>query len=229
MKLLEFVDAIFYINLPARTDKDAAMRQHLAALGLLDKTIRVPGRTPAELGFTPKADGTYEAIEYSAGNAAAHLDIVQRAFDANMENILVLEDDGRIYAETGDPLWPVEAALDQLAQIPDWELLFLGATIGDERLQLVAPNLAKVAVTVCSHAFIMNRRIFAPILGEKWGHSYDCCLSNSFQHKYVVYPLGAIQVFINHTDIGTGHTPDVSFWAAQLARPLDRLYEQKTQ
>jgi hypothetical protein len=225
MKLLDFVDAIFYINLPARTDKAAAMVQHLDALGLLSKTICVPGRTPAELGFTPKDDGTYDHIAYSAGNAAAHLDIVQRAYAANMENILVLEDDGRIYAETGHPLWPVETALDQLAQIPDWEILFLGATIGDERLQLVAPNLVKVAVTVCSHAFIMNRRIFAPILGEKWGHSYDCCLSNSFRQKYVVYPLGAIQVFINSTDIGNGHTPGVSFWAAQLDRPIDRLYE----
>jgi hypothetical protein len=226
MKLVDFVDAVFYINLPARQDKDVAIRQHLSELGLLDKTIRVPGVTPADLGFAPDANGHYEIFHYSCGNAAAHLDIVKRADAAGMENILVLEDDGRIYADEGDPLAITERAISQIQNIPDWEILFLGATVGDERLQMVAPNLVKAAVTVCSHAFILNRRAFPAILPGHWKNAYDCCLSNGFRQKYVVYPLNAIQVFINRTDIGSGigHTMDVSYWRAQLDKPIDKLY-----
>jgi hypothetical protein len=225
MTLLDFVDAIFYINLAARTDKNDAIIAHFADLGLSSKVVRVPGRAPAELGHSRLPTGKYELYAYSEGNAAAHRDILQRAASAGMQNILVFEDDGRIYADEGDPVALTELAIAQITKIPDWEILFLGATVGGDRLQLVAPNVAKVESAVCSHAFILNERAFGPMLRANPSREYDCCLARTLMQKYVVYPLNAIQVFINKTDIGeTDYTPNVGFWRDQLNKPVDRLY-----
>jgi hypothetical protein len=225
MPLLDFVDAIFYINLPARTDKNAAITAHFEELGLTPKVVRILGRSPADLGYTRLPDGKYELYTYSEGNAAAHREILQRAKAASMKNILIFEDDGRIYADEGNPVTLTELAIAQIAKIPDWEILFLGVTIGDERLRMVGPNLAKVDNTVCSHAFILNERAFDPLLAANPSREYDCCLALTLKEKYVVYPLNAIQFFLNKTDIGeTDYTPNVDFWRDQLNKPIDRLY-----
>jgi hypothetical protein len=226
MKLLDFVDAIFYINLSARTDKNDAITAHFNELGLMQKVVRIPGRSPADLGYSRLPTGKYELYTYSEGNAAAHRDILQRASAAGMKNILVFEDDGRIFADEGNPVALTELAISQIADIPDWQILFLGATIGDERLRLVGPNLAKVDITVCSHAFILNERAFDILLQVNPSREYDCCLARTLTQKYVVYPLNAIQFFLNKTDIGeTDYTPNIDFWRDQLNKPIDRLYE----
>jgi hypothetical protein len=219
-KLIDFVDCIFYINLPHRTDKNSAMLAHLKELDLESKVIRIDGKTPAELGCLPLADGGYKIEQYSAGNAAAHMEIVKKAKAQGMNNILVLEDDCRIYADNQPPLNPTEAAIEQISKIKDWEILFLGATIVDENLDLISPNLVKVSVTVCSHAFILNYRAFDVLLNTNPKIYYDCCLSRSLNQKYVVYPLGAIQVHLNKTDIGDTCTRDLNFWQSQLKKPI---------
>jgi GR25 family glycosyltransferase involved in LPS biosynthesis len=229
MKLLDFVDKIYYINLPNRSDKNEAILEHFKLLGLESKVTRLIATSPTDLGYVRGLDNKFTNLQSNIAFSHSHMRVVKSAFDEGLENILVFEDDGRIYSEDpSNPLQHIEAAIDQIKDIPNWDILFLGATIGGDRLKMVGPNLIKVDVTVCSHAYILNRKTFSKLLDCNPTQYYDCALSTYLREKYVVYPLAAEQVFINSTDIGeSNHTPGISFWKAQLEKPIDILYSRR--
>lgn len=228
MKLQDFVDKGFYINLSHRVDKRDAMSLQLQKLCLDNFIQRVDGIYPKDLRFEPKHDGKYEIVEYSTAAANAHLNVVRIAKEKNYNNILVLEDDAE-FTENG--VTYLLQALKQLSKIKNWNILYIGADLGpatetNSNLEMYGDNLIKTNNATCSHAYILNKNCFDFFLDYPNITHFDIIM-NALPEKYVVYPLAIIQRHINKTDIGeTNFTCNRSFWEKSfIGKNIIKKYE----
>jgi GR25 family glycosyltransferase involved in LPS biosynthesis len=76
---MEHIDCVYYINLDHRTDRREEIEQELDTMGLLSKTIRVPGVSIPELGIL--------------GCAYAHRNALHIFLQSPHTNCIILEDD----------------------------------------------------------------------------------------------------------------------------------------
>jgi GR25 family glycosyltransferase involved in LPS biosynthesis len=199
MKINEFFNHIFYINLDHRIDRKQEFEQEMEKYGISNYT-RVPGilATPMEgiaLGRTRHiACGT------------AHKQIVQNAKNLNLDKILIFEDDVSFYNEEEEGIKIIEKSLDDLDKIPHWDLFYLSGLIIDEKLNLVTDNLIKARTVLTTHAYAINSSAYDKILkynplidsaidGWYGQQSIDNIEIGTLFTKYVAYPLAIHQRF----------------------------------
>jgi len=235
--LLEFLDGCYYINMDHRTDKNAAMIQHLSSLGIADQFQRFRGVSPKEIGFEPISStfthpypnphGKFEHIHYSIACSRAHINLIQHAKDTNKRAILILEDDARFYSENGaNPIENVYNALKQIKKINDWELLYIGGGIGDKELNFVDENILKTDLPANAYAYIVNHTAYDGFINNRdiiqWS---DCFMTMYFKQKYMIYPLTVVEEMVNHTDImETQCIPNLNFRREAYNKPIRKLY-----
>jgi GR25 family glycosyltransferase involved in LPS biosynthesis len=197
MKINEFFNHIFYINLDHRIDRKQEFEQEMEKYGISNYT-RVPGilATPMEgiaLGRTRHiACGT------------VHKQIVQNAKNLNLDKILIFEDDVSFYNEEEEGIKIIEKALDDLDKIPHWDLFYLSGLIIDEKLNLATDNLIKARTVLTTHAYAINSSAYDKIL--KYNPLIDSAIDGWYGQqsinnveigtlftKYVAYPLAVHQ------------------------------------
>jgi len=232
MKLFNFIDGAFYINLDHRKDKNDIFTKHLNYLGIQSSVERQRGITPDELGYKLKESGKYPDEGYSKACAQSQIEIIKKAKKRGLRNVLIFEDDAEFYLSGGyNPLEIIDNAIASLRNIPDWEFFYLGTNPGarDKTFDMVAPNLAKPLEAIANHAMLINNTVFDTILNDSLDTNFnyiDVYFSNTFKEKYLAYPLCVMQRCGIINDLGehnyTGLCSD--FWLDMYNKELRIKY-----
>ena len=142
MKIDEFFDKIYCINLDERTDRWGESLNEFKKLGIT-KVERV------------------SAVKHEKGTIGcreSHLNIIKQSKSQNLKNILIFEDD---LLFINNDLKLIEDSLTNLSNI-EWDLFYLGATVDPNvgKLTKVCENLVKTNFAYTTHAYGVNHNIF---------------------------------------------------------------------
>lgn len=144
VRLNEFFDLIYCINLDDRPDRWRYVSDHFAKFGLKGKIERfsaIDVRNDTELQRHEKLLLENYSLLAMCGCMLSHRKIVESAKQSGLKNILVFEDDVKIL-ETN--IADIHNSLSDLARL-DWDIFYLGATYLWE-LKAVSSNLVNRAV-----------------------------------------------------------------------------------
>jgi GR25 family glycosyltransferase involved in LPS biosynthesis len=227
MKLQDFVDEAYYINLDYRTDRREFMENQLKSLGLVDFIKRVPG-----VNVFDKTEYIREDNDkmFLAGQACslAHKNVIRMAKENGSKNVLILEDDALFYdCESYKGLDIIEKSLDNLSKIDNWEIFYLGSNIFDKELNLVDDNLIKCECCVSLQGYIVNHTCFDKILENKFDKPYDVMdifINNNFKEKYITYPVTLLQNGNDISDIGGHSTMGKDFWINKFNKTIVKKF-----
>lgn len=229
MKLFDFIDKAYYINLKSRTDKKKVFEEHFKQIGLFNFVERFEAIEPTMLGYQPDENGIYEHIPTSKACLYSHLAIIEKAKADGLSNVLIFEDDVRfITSEDYEFIDTIESAIYTLKKLPKWDVFFLGTNSGtrEKFLEQYGPNLVKTPESIGTHAVVINSDVFQEILDKaRDAYAFDIFLSTHFEQKYLVYPMVAYQGSGVINDVGQNFTGyNIDFWKKTYEKDLIKKY-----
>lgn len=189
MKITEFFDQSFFINLNSRPERRQQFESELRKIGLENFVQRFPASIDAT--HLPQDD-------YNRHRACgkSHHDLIKYAKNNNLKNILIFEDDAYFYNNNEiSALNIIENALDDLNKL-EWDIFYLGGLIVDDFLLQVSPNLLSVEKILTAHAWAINHTGYDKIL--KYVPETDSAIDGWVSQrptikKYLAYPLAVPQ------------------------------------
>lgn len=203
----KFVSKIFYINLDSRPDRDLETIEELKKHNLYDISERVS----ACVGSTETTfkHGSEEYQKNADAITRSHLEIIKKAKELDLEKILVLEDDiVFLSVNFEEPFDIINRAINDIKEINDWDILYLGGTVHQDSLFLESPSLMKVDNILGTQAYIIHKRAYDKVLSMyHYGIPADIWLLG-LSNKYSVYPGPAGQR-IGSVDNNGKNTPNV--------------------
>lgn len=214
MKINEFFDKGYYINLDRRQDRNTEFLSELKNVGLDTFFTRINGVDSAR----------FPCIDYKHYFCAlSHMKIYIDAFINSYNRILILEDDFMFYnTPEYKGLDIIEKSLDQLQMIKDWDILFLGGYVGDEKVHQISPNLLNINKILTNHGIGVSSKAIKKLFEYKpfEDSALDGWISDrEYLNKFIVYPLSSIQrESPSDLDI-TGKTPDVKHFVTKYLSP----------
>lgn len=194
MKLNEFFEQAFYINLDKRTDRREQFEAEMKSVGLDGWVQRIPGM-PYIKGFHAKPD--CDQCDRHAACGTIHKGIIKHAKDNNLKNVLIFEDDITFYNEGPvSGIEVIEKSLDQLAEQSSWDVVHLSAFFTTEELYLATPNLISTSTCLTAHAYGINHTGYDYLL--EYNPRTDCPFDGwmgqrPYIKKFVTYPLAIYQ------------------------------------
>jgi GR25 family glycosyltransferase involved in LPS biosynthesis len=223
MKLNDFVDKGYYINLDYKTERNKKIKQELEKYNLQYLVERVS----AVAAFNETVKCEYGSDDWKRcvdGCTQSHLKIINEAKVKNYKRILIFEDD--IYFYNGGfthSIDIIESAIDEIKD-KDWEILYLGGSLLDQYVTQVGRHLIKVDGMNTSHAFILNHTAY-DILINKYHYAYpmDVLLSANLTKKYSVYPVAVTQRGGDVSDIGGHDSFGPSGFVNSYLKPIQNL------
>jgi glycosyl transferase family 25 len=191
MRLNDFFDQIYLINLDRRTDRMEAVHAELLRNGIEYRRVSaIDGRT-----ISDEIHRRYEAIfEHKAEMALSNtlVSVFVEALAAGYEKILILEDD----VEFGD-LSLFELAVADLPE--DFDLLYLGAQHKQDA-EPVGPHLLRLRESYFCHAVGFSAKAMKLV-----SHSLPQCVCDA------LYP------FVQENGNCYGVTPNIAFQTHSLS------------
>lgn len=225
MKIQDFADGGFYINLDHRKDKNDVMVNQLKDLGL-DGFVERFSAVAAFDTIDYRVTDNHKMFLLGQATSQSHKNIIQIAKDRGYKNVLVLEDDAVFY-KNDVAISIIEKSLDELSKIEEWDVFFLGANLHDKELNLQSDHLIKCDCCISSHAYILNERCFDKVLANGFDKPFDVMdifLNNQFKNKYITYPATVIQRGGNVTDLGGHISMSEEFWLSHYDKPIVKNY-----
>lgn len=117
MKICDFFDRTYIINLPDRFDRRQAIVQELENIGV----SLAPGKVEFFSGIRPDDAGNFPSIG-ARGCFLSHLEILKQAQADRLDQVLVLEDDLML----SKYFQQQEAKVVEQLQLTDWDMVYLG-------------------------------------------------------------------------------------------------------
>jgi GR25 family glycosyltransferase involved in LPS biosynthesis len=158
MKINDFFQEAFYINLDKRPERRESFEKEMARVGLQGFVKR----------FSASVDATnLGKDDYNRHRACgkSHYNLISYAKNNNLKNILIFEDDAYFYDNGETPgLQIIESALDSLSEVPYWDLFYLGGLLIDTHFQRVDKHLAKANTILTAHAWAINHTAYDKLL-----------------------------------------------------------------
>ena len=226
MKITEFVSGGFYINLDYREDRNLLMKTQLIDLEL-DKLVERISAVSVTSSTVYSLNDKELITSISRATAESHKKIISIAKERNYKNVLILEDDAFFFDDENiKGLTIIEKALDDLNNISDWEVFFLGTNIHDNSLNLVGDSLIKCNSCVSTHAYILNSNSFDKLLSLDLTTQYamDIWIDQCLTEKYVAYPMAVPQRGGDLSDIGGHPSFGPNFWSKHYDKPIIRNF-----
>jgi GR25 family glycosyltransferase involved in LPS biosynthesis len=213
MKIQDFFDAGYYINLDKRDDRKEHITSVLNDIGLGNFVERISAE-----------DGTHEPEDMVRQHycSASHKKIYELALERNHERFVVFEDDFALY-NTYSYLGidNIEAGLDQLKDI-DWDIIYFGGYIKDDEVTKISDNLLKVENVLTLHGYgvsksgvekLLNHRPFIDSTLDGWvGDQKNI-------NKYMIYPMASYQAELSSDLDAWFKTPPISHWEQDYLLP----------
>ena len=180
MKIEEFFDAIYCINLDERTDRWETAQKEFQKLGI----------TNAQRFSAVKHD------KGALGCRESHIGVVTDAKKNGYKNILVFEDDLMVI---GEDIARIETALDELGTL-DWDMFYFGATVmlGHGKCTPVTPNIVRTNFAYTTHAYGMDSNVFDLVIEQAPFHPiidvfYQNFLTQRRDKSFIINPMLCIQ------------------------------------
>lgn len=158
--MFEHFDKAYCINLASREDRLQRVQKEFKEKGLSKFFERFPAVNFRKYDIASEYDGTigpYHVVP-NAGCLASHREIVKKANEEGLENVLVFEDDVQFTAE----LKGLTASVEDLKK-QNWGLFYLGATI-EEKMVAVTERLFQTSCAKATHAVAYNHTVYGDIL-----------------------------------------------------------------
>ena len=131
----------------------------------------------------------FSAIKHKNGAIGcreSHLNIISKAKELGLSNVLIFEDDVKILEDNINTL---DESINQL-QSMDWDLFYLGATV-DPNVGVVMP------FAYTTHAYAVNSTMFDTILSQAPNHGIIDVFYNRFivprGKSFITNPMTCIQ------------------------------------
>jgi GR25 family glycosyltransferase involved in LPS biosynthesis len=213
MKIQDFFDAGYYINLDKRDDRRKHITSVLNNIGLGDFVERIPAE-----------DGTDELDVVTKHHfcAASHKKIYELALERNHERFVVFEDDFALYnTDDYSGIDNIEAGLDQLKDI-DWDIIYFGGYIKDDEVTKVSDNLLKVSAVLTLHGYGISKSGLEKILRHRpfIDSALDGWVGNQTDmNKYMIYPMASYQTELSSDLDAWSTTPPLSHWEHDYLLP----------
>lgn len=202
MKIDEFFDKGYYINLDRRLDRKNQFIEEALEVNLLDFFERYPGVEPNFNGIPPE-DSVALSYRKLGACAESHVNIIKKAVDLKLNNVIIFEDDIKFYNDGDIPgIKLIEAGLDTLSTIEDWDIVYFGAVFKNFNVEQIGNHLVKANEILTSHAWGINKSAYSRFLNYKPNNGLnldfdgplDSYLGNDFNlNKFVVTPLAIYQ------------------------------------
>ena len=221
MKINEFFQKGYYMNLDRRTDRRAQLEKDINTIGLegfFERHICIDVKEKDYVlpAHEPEFVKSFYAFSETLYNLFLKMD------QSGFERILVFEDDILFYnkgPETG--LQIVEKALDQLQNFPDWDMIYFGGYVFDNPVQQVSENLLKANTILTTHAVGYNKKAFKKLL--RYAPAKDAVLDGWLGQqkdiqKYFVYPLAVAQRDGASDLDAHGSAPGITHWEESYKR-----------
>jgi hypothetical protein len=225
MKLIDFVDRAYYINLFYKTDRNEETIKELKKYNLQDFIFRSEA-VAAFNGTIECSYGSPEWIKCVDGCSQSHLRIIKNAKEKGFEKILIFEDDIFFYDDgLSSPMTKIEKSIEQISQLnDDWEILYLGGGLLDNEITMFDKNLIFVNGMNGSHAYILNHTAYDKIIeGYHYGLPMDILLSSTLKLKYSVFPIAVTQRGGDKSDIGGHNSFGASGFINSYQKPISNL------
>jgi hypothetical protein len=139
-----YVDAIYYINLDHRTDRNEAFLREMDKIEFPREKVK-------------RISGVYEKERGHLGCSKSHILAMEDFLNSNHRNCIVFEDD----FEFSQPTETIESYFHQLAKIP-YDVCMLAGNEQDLRDSGI-PHLKKVNMCLTTSGYMVSKS-FAPIL-----------------------------------------------------------------
>jgi GR25 family glycosyltransferase involved in LPS biosynthesis len=223
VKLREYIDKGFYINLDYKTQRNEDTQSLLKKYNLSDFVERVSAVKAFDQTIKC-AYGTDDWKKCVDSCAQSHLQTLQKARYAGYKRVLMLEDDIFFYEGYGiSSIEIIQSALDEIVNFPDWNILYLGGSLLDEKIDRVGKRLIRVKGMNTSHAYILNleNNSFEKLISNyHFAHPYDILLSVHLPNKYSVYPIAITQRGGDQSDIGGHDSFGAPTFVGSYTKPL---------
>ena len=188
MKLNEFFEKAYYVNLDRRIDRNDLFKAEMERVGLLNFFERFS----AEDGI-----GEPDAIKKHHYCAYSHYKLFEKIYEEGYERVLVFEDDAFFYDEgpkTGMEL--VSDALDELQNFPDWDMIYLGGCPVTP-IEKVSNTLCLADIVLNTHAIGFKRSTIKFVLDKytPFGDGFIDTWYGAYKTltKYIVNPIAVPQ------------------------------------
>lgn len=188
-----FIKEVYVINLPHRTDRLDSITKEISKFYNKNFDI-INGIRFDNLHF----------MSGRAGNSAAMCRALTSAYDAGLDNFLLLEDDAYFI---DDRLSTIYNACKDLSKI-NWDILFLGARVKSPMYKMT-DNLFRISDFGCQHAVLYNKKVIGYILSllPKWDAGYDVWMN--WVLKYECYDKWVSETLGRNADFFIFHTREL--------------------
>lgn len=214
MKIQEFFDKGYYVNLDRRTDRRTYIENILFTMGILDFCERVPGIDGIKYDNYIMRHHCFSQTFYN---------LFQNALQLNLNSIVIFEDDFAIY-ENG--LENIENSLHQLnVNKLEWDIIYFGGYIGGKTAKKVANNLLKIDGALTTHGIGISKKTIQYVVDNFIpfsDSSLDLWLNakgseNKIHNIYCTYPFSTYQVDIFSSDLDAYyHTGNLHHWKSNF-------------
>ena len=149
MKVDQFFQKAYYINLDRRTDRKEQFEAEIKRVGLSHFFERFSAH-----------DGIDEPDSSKRHHycGSSYIRLLNKILQEGYERVLILEDDAIFYDGGPKPAIEImEAALDEIQQFPDWDMLYFGGHPINGMIQ-VSEHLSMPEVVLAMHATGYTRK-----------------------------------------------------------------------
>lgn len=206
--ILNFIDKIYIINLDERKDRYKKCLSQLNNYNITNFQ-RFSAIKPIFEDINPIIYKNYSSylshdkkkyIVGATGCKFSHRNIIKDAFEKNYENVLILEDD---FLFSGNFAINLYYYIKKVKNI-NWDMLYLGGnnksqSIDKYCIQTNMNKIYKCKDVKCTHAYIINKRLFPKILKDLETYSkeidnyYFECIQ-PYYNTYIYDPILVKQV-----------------------------------
>jgi hypothetical protein len=189
----DFFDDIQCISLDHHPDRWEEVKQEFRQLGICERVVRFSAtENDKKYGFEKKSDANKRYL-----GSLCHREIVKSAKARKLRNVLIFEDD--VSFLTYD-LRYLSDAIEQLKEMPSWQLFYLGMNVHSFRLKTVSKNLlfgkkGRPAKIRSTHAYSIHHSAFDRVLtypGDGQRIIIDVWLPENFDF-FCLSPLFSVQ------------------------------------
>jgi glycosyl transferase, family 25 len=162
----EYFDKIYCVNLDKRKDRweqvQKEFKKHNLNVERFSAIEGNPDNIPTKI------------VSGHVGCVLSHYNIIKKAEEENLEQILILEDDV-VFDENLQEKFKMF-----ITQTPkDWDMLYFGGNHNHEPLKKISENVYKVHNTYTTHAYAIRKSVFPVVLKmfPKLSHEVDVMYS----------------------------------------------------
>lgn len=188
MRIDQFFQKGYYINLDRRTDRREEFENEMDKYGYKDFFERVSAED---------AINEPNHIKKHYYCAQSFFNLFKKIYDEGYENVVIFEDDAYFYDGNETPGHElVMKALDELQNFPDWDMIYFGGHPIRE-VDVVSETLYHAPTILTLHAVGYKRSVIKQILDDY--HPFvDCAIDGwlgqrHYIKKYLVNPIAIPQ------------------------------------